>query len=113
MKTLSANFIARARQTMNVAGINVIRYKRDMQMGSGETYNLIYGLDYLNMEIDYEDKEILDNLCPQIIIENATQEIFFVIDCVPTSIEEFTHEQISTYYKNLLRVQRELRKMGI
>lgn len=113
MKTLSANFIARARQTMNVSGMNVIAYKRGNRYGSGEEYNLIFGLDVLNMDIDFEDMQRLRKLCPEIIVENATQEIYFIIDCVPTSINEFTHEQISTYYKNLLKVQRELRKMGI
>lgn len=112
MKTLSAKFIERANATMKLAGMNIIAYKRDNQYGSGEDFNLIYDLEYDFERYDGEYHNLM-NLCPLIIKENATQEIFFWEDGCPRSMETMTQEEITTYYKNLLKVQRLLRKMGI
>lgn len=110
-KTLSAEFVARARKTMEMGGINVVAYKRQMGLGSGEEIDLVFSLDALMFDLDAEDLEEMESLCPSIYKDNATQEYYFNIDCVPIYLDKIAQEDIAQYYKNLLKIQRRLRKL--
>jgi hypothetical protein len=113
MKTLSAQFIKRANEVMEMAfGRSVVSIKRSLGYGSGMEEDLIYEFPHFDERLDIEDMEYIESCCPTILKDNKDEKIYIIDDCIPIHIEDIPVENISEYYIGLNKIKKLLKKRG-
>lgn len=115
MMTKMMRFAKKANEVMVFSGMNVVAYKRQMCYGSGEMFNLVFELDsdaLMDKGLDFEDVEILSEMCPKILLENGTKEMCYWVGDEILYLSEINPIEVERWMRGLNDIKRYLRGLG-